>query len=145
MKHFHIKRMLKLCDFLDELPRTKFDFSIVREERKCGTVGCAMGWTPTVFPRLVKADSYVAGDRRKMDVVMRNGNSLADYIAVAVELFGISEIEASALFSPDEALYSDNAPFKKVLPPLPWTATPKQVSKRLRRFLKWKTKQTQNV
>lgn len=46
-------RLLKLAEFLDALPRSKFDIeSLVREERGgCGTVCCAIGWMPKVDPK----------------------------------------------------------------------------------------------
>lgn len=53
------RRLLKLADFLEELPPEKFNFFEVvssgeHNGHTCATVACAIGWTPKVFPRLVK-------------------------------------------------------------------------------------------
>lgn len=51
-------RLLKLASFLQKLKPEKFDIDRVVEEwdekKHCGTVCCAAGWTPAVFPRLVE-------------------------------------------------------------------------------------------
>lgn len=47
-------RMNKLADFLSTLPRRKFrmeDWVSEADDHKCGTVCCAVGWAPAVFPR----------------------------------------------------------------------------------------------
>jgi hypothetical protein len=43
-KAMNIEKLLKLCDFLDTLPPEKFNYD------KCGTVCCAVGWLPKLFP-----------------------------------------------------------------------------------------------
>jgi hypothetical protein len=48
-------RLQKLADFLKELPEEKFDYSALRNESECGTIACAVGWCPEVFPELVKS------------------------------------------------------------------------------------------
>ncbi len=61
------KRLLKLADFLDKLPRAKFDFGVIAMQdgkpmlealkagkERCGTVACAIGWMPAVFPRSLR-------------------------------------------------------------------------------------------
>ena len=41
----------KIIDFLDKLPTEKFDFlNEVRSE--CGSVACAVGWFPNIFPEV---------------------------------------------------------------------------------------------
>lgn len=58
------QRLLKLANFLDALPRKKFDLcsyvntenvdddvSVKKNLLNCGTTACAIGWCPTVFPR----------------------------------------------------------------------------------------------
>lgn len=122
-------RLRKLADFLDTLSPSQFDFNHVRgtyrETDDCGTVGCAIGWTPVVFPRLMK---FTEG---KQGVVHRSTGS-DDYDIVGQELFGISLDDAFALFGPMRSL--------------PWLnnkmvgndATPKQVAKSIRAFIEWK-------
>lgn len=52
MNKIQRKRFLRLADYLQRLPARKFNFSIFAQQKTCGTVGCAMGWTPAVFPSL---------------------------------------------------------------------------------------------
>ena len=42
-----------MADFLDKLPKKKFNFRrvVTQYEDGCGTVCCAIGWLPKVFPR----------------------------------------------------------------------------------------------
>lgn len=59
------ERLLKLASFLDVLPAAKFNFAVIAEEgdkpmlealaageHNCGTVACAIGWAPAIFPEL---------------------------------------------------------------------------------------------
>lgn len=54
-------RLVKLAQYLETIPDSKWDYGIIREERgkikvnggvklDCGTVGCALGYCPSVFP-----------------------------------------------------------------------------------------------
>lgn len=45
-------RLLKVARFLDTLTPDKWDFSqyVTAYENGCGTVCCALGWCPTIFP-----------------------------------------------------------------------------------------------
>lgn len=151
MKHFHKKRMQKLIDFLRQMRRKKFDFSLVAAKKpSCTTVGCAMGWTPVVFPGLVKfTDSdyepSTIEDKNKLflDVATRGQDSVSGYRSVAEKLFGLTSYEAEALFTPNtELIEIDENGYSKdhVLSGLPETATPKQVAARLEKFLRWKEK-----
>lgn len=93
-------RLLKLADFLEELPPEKFNFFKVvsRGEHNghtCATVACAIGWTPKVFPRLVKWH-YLKGIayfqvRNLKDEQLPGG----ECSGVAMYLFGITNEEAS--------------------------------------------------
>lgn len=60
METIHRERLEKLVNFLEELPEEQFYFGLViqkwNEARTCGTVGCALGWTPKLFPDLVGWD-----------------------------------------------------------------------------------------
>lgn len=137
MKAVHSKRLEKLAEFLDTLPRQKFNFEeFVREEGKpmaealkagtysCGTAACALGWTPAVFPRLVRWVKDATGRTRIADVA---GGQLTER-ALGQELFGLSESETVTLFYP-----KTHWVLPGVLPP---SATPKQVARHIRRFLK---------
>ena len=48
----YAERLLKIADFLEELPPEKFNFRDYVSESKndCGTVCCAIGWLPKIFP-----------------------------------------------------------------------------------------------
>lgn len=121
MTKLHKQRLAKLAAFLRELPSKKFDFQwVVREfdpKTNCGTVCCAVGWTPKVFPKLVKwADSSIK---------TREGRY--GFIATTELLFGLTGEEAERLFV-GKSRFSRYA----VLPP---NSTPKQVAKGIEQFL----------
>jgi hypothetical protein len=134
MKAVYRKRLLKLAAFLDTLPREKFDFAVVTRigkkpmlealkagHERCGTVGCAIGWMPAVFPRLVRWDenNYVC---LKGDVDDYNADRYA-----AERFFDLSDDEASCLFVPESS-------------GLGALATPKQVARHIRQFVRAKEK-----
>ena len=71
------KRLRKLIAFLRTLDSDHFDFEILRHEsNQCGTIACAIGWTPTVFPSLIKV--VMCGDTgdglKEYDVAIRGEN-----------------------------------------------------------------------
>ena len=130
MKHYHKKRLLKLCDFLEQLQRKDFNFNVVAERRSCGTIACAVGWTPAVFPRLVKWSPNKRGNRINIVLAKRHGKS--HYALVARSLFGLTSQDSLNLFTPWYDLYVG----KTELGMLTESATPKQVAKRIRKFVR---------
>lgn len=132
-KMTNYKRLNKLADFLDTLPNKKFDFDWVvgdyDRELQCGSVCCAMGWTPRVFPKLVE---WFEHDNNAFDVRMKGVSEEGDYIVTAMVLFDISYGEADQLFTPEE--------------PRPWMgnralsreASAKTVANSIRKFIEWK-------
>lgn len=121
------ERFVKLCDFLDKLPRKKFDFSMPYEvmptkEETCNSAGCAIGWTPSIFPKLVERT-------HSGDFAWRKEGRLS-YSGIAVRLFGLPRQTAWDLFAPE-----DNMCVDPELPQCSEVATPKQVAKMLRKFL----------
>lgn len=128
------KRLLKLADFLDQLPRQKFDFTVIgrlgtkpmaealkARKESCGTVGCAMGWMPAVFPRLTR---WVPLDSKNVSIALRRDGPPLEYDwAVAGIVFGLPLEETIYLFDPTT---SD----------LGRGATPKQVARHIRAFVK---------
>lgn len=129
------RRLNKLADFLDGLDPKKFDFASVvaksyrdQNGRLCGSVCCAIGWTPVVFPRVVEWGSELYC--RISPTIRQSG--LADFLDVGKSLFGLSYRESDALFSPLRAI--------------PWwpkryiseNALPKTVAKSIRKFIEWK-------
>ena len=122
------KRLLKLADHLDTVPRKVFNMGTWYDvdtdaAPSCQTQACAMGHATNVpaFRRLGlrKEQTYEDCNTKSYDVTMpgcRNGGGMD----AAVELFGIKRDDAEVLFSPAY----DKAP-----------ETPKQVAKRIRRFV----------
>lgn len=111
MKALHKNRLLKLAEFLDKLPKEKFDFSSVisKNEGKCGTICCAVGWLPTVFPRSWMWD-FVAGDETHINVFRKvpNGEDTksshhwhCDFWVDVSKFFGMTEKEVEQLFFPE--------------------------------------------
>src|SRR4051812_45220996 len=109
-KHF-LDRLVRLADFLDALPKQKFDFATVVSEggkpmmealkagkTECGTVACAIGWMPAAFPRDVKWSRSSVGDI--WGVELREHGASGNFQA-AERYFGITSVESSYLFSPD--------------------------------------------
>ena len=120
MKWWHKKRLQKLADFLKTLHHKKFNFAYIIND--CGTVGCAWGWTPVVFPKHLKwyNNSVVFKDNKL--------NTNFWFHEEAAYFFGITAEEALGLFSP-------NLQHKINLPNCDFNATPKQVAKNIQTFL----------
>lgn len=116
------KRLLKLADFIEKLPKHKLDMDTVGELRgskrmnfkECKSAACAMGWTPAVFPSLVKWRYD-----RTIPVVYVESPTAIDKAAMQ-EIFDIDDIDADILFGPARRNYT----------------TPKQVAKGIRRYVK---------
>jgi hypothetical protein len=119
------KRLLKLADFLTALPKQKFDFSVIAHEGEkpllkalkartehCGTVACAIGWMPAVFPRLVR---WILNRGWLLAVELKKGPAPAFMnFRAASEVFGISDDDAEYLFLPDRSGLGDQASAKRV-------------------------------
>lgn len=132
-KPVNIKRLLKLADFLDKLPRKSFDFSCTREERSCGSVGCAIGWTPNVFPRLV---AMTGGDWPMFGMKIRDGGDVEcylDYDDLGAELFNMPAKHSSRLFTPGQASPADGRRLSA-------SSRPTTVAKRIRVYARWAEK-----
>lgn len=127
------KRLIKLIEFLEKLPRRKFDFSKVVAKGKqnghyCGTVCCAAGWLPAIFPRLVK---WTPPDENLKAYIALRKQGVQTFSEVTESVFGMNYETAEYLFLPDKQRYVDSR-----LTSLPDTATPKQVARMLRAYLK---------
>jgi hypothetical protein len=113
-------RLLILADFLETVPRESFeikywvDHPATKPEGgkpgECGFAGCAIGWA--AHARLF--------DGLTLDVDAPRYAGLWDYDAVSA-CFGINDCDAAYLF--DGCSYN-------------WRATPKQVARRIRAFVK---------
>lgn len=94
------KRLSKLVGFLKDLPEEKFYFGrvITEHENNCGTVCCAIGWTPAIFPELVSWEE----DEDTVGRLVLNFNglkTLAGFGYIASELFEMPESVSTFLFS----------------------------------------------
>ena len=125
-------KLLKLADFLDKLPRKKFnmDSFVIKHGNtpdkislKCQAVACAFGWCTVVFPKsgLKLKKIYPINEYHDItyeyDIKYKNHTNFH----AAAKFFNIDLTESEILFMPD-----DN----------PKLNTPKQVAKRIRRFVK---------
>src|SRR5438093_919703 len=103
------KRLLKLADFLDELPREKFDFGQIAYQGgkpmaealklgavRCGTVACAIGWMPAVWPRELNWRERKMWYNKAINVVLCNDERVMNY-DVAENWFGLTETQVQVL------------------------------------------------
>lgn len=104
------ERLLKLVEFLNGLDPSEFQFSStidsVDEKNECGTVCCAMGWTPRVFPDLVEWAPYLLRSGAlstfmPLTIKLKCGHENSDsYADIAVQIFDIPRADAVYLFTP---------------------------------------------
>ena len=129
MNKIQAKRFKKLIDFLEELDDEKFYFGSVVSKfetvkgKRCGSVCCAIGWTPVVFPKQV---AWIEDMVR-----VKNYIEIIGYIDVASYLFGMSFSDADNLFSPFGQKYLE--------PPVTVCGnycTPKDFAKTMKEYLK---------
>lgn len=98
-------RLRKLAAFLYKLPPEKFYFGnyVLKAENGCGTVCCAIGWLPRVFPEDWHWVRSVYGD--PIAAVLKNSN-LCNYIAGyqplvhAEKYFKLNSADTHYLFHP---------------------------------------------
>jgi hypothetical protein len=139
MKKLYINRMRRLIKFLRNLPAENFNFAYVSAggikkgvklgNRECGAVGCAIGWTPRVFPNIVE---YAPRSENKFIFVNGVGGP-ENYRRVAEKLFGIDFSTAHALFTPNCQSLLEG------LTDLSIHATSNEVADMLEEFLKTQT------
>jgi hypothetical protein len=138
-KHVGRKRMLKLIDHLEEKPRGEFRYSAVvapKDEEKydereylpweCPTVACVIGSCPLVFPHLMK---YISTKDSGWQLAWKDTGDMTHYDYAGMELFGLTFQHSVALFTPNKQHFIG-------YPNLDRNATPKQVAKMLRRYVK---------
>jgi hypothetical protein len=123
------RRLLKLADFLETVPRKRFDFtSWVGEnwkgdrELSCGTTACALGWA-TTMPLFRGLGLRLAKSRWGPYVTLGNMRKDKSSMIAAERVFDISYGDAEYLFVPG---------FSK----LGHSATPKMVARQIRQFVK---------
>jgi hypothetical protein len=124
MKAFHAKRLLKLADFLDALPRESFNLATWFRETDCGTVACAAGWACTIPAfkraglRIAKSESPHHAPQVIPTLTDAAGETYFGFDACA-EFFGLLMGDSYHLFGPDEYRTGRRT-------------TPKAVAKRIR-------------
>lgn len=123
------ERFETLIGFLDTLEPEKFYFCAVvgdHDAAGCGTVCCAIGWTPQLFPDMAEWGQTTDGDV----VVWSKPGMASDYDEVASEIFGLPVETCSHLFAP-----RCQKGVASALPECGLDATPKEVAAMLRKFL----------
>lgn len=122
MNYLQRCKMDKLANFLSKLPKKHFDLEHVIllrnqgnkedleeigktfEAKQCGSVGCAMGWTPSVFPKDFSwhIDTWEEDGEQyhEAELVDVDGNH-EEYDDMAMDFFGITRKEAYYLFNPE--------------------------------------------
>lgn len=137
MKAIHRRRLEKLADHIatGKLGHRRFDFRCINEgdydEKGCGTLGCAWGELPFVFPRTFHYSK---------SGVLWAGESNVTFIGAmpVCRFLGITPEEASQLFAPHTDLPWRRNKRRFPLSFLLNNATRRQVAANIRRFLKWK-------
>lgn len=126
------KRLVKLAEHLEKgkLGHKKFSFAVYNvgatQPKSCGTMGCAIGELPILFPKLWTWDSYNDPSLRKKEYPMDTRDEVQEF-------FGLDLDEIQHLFYP----YQQNPQHYggKILGD---DATRKQVAKGIREFIKIK-------
>lgn len=165
-------RLEELASFLTKMSAKKFNFNQVVTDAKevrigskqevCGSICCAVGWTPRLWPSEVQwqKTSFNYGPQFVLVFLTDEGlEQTQDYADVAHKIFNISFSDACDLFSPTSDLYEDDCgsgreikihriAWEKYLPnnltskSLHSKAHPRTVAASIRAFIKWKKAET---
>jgi hypothetical protein len=128
------KRLLKLADFLEKLKPARFDYGewVGKTwqgglDLSCGTTACALGWAAAMpeFRRLGLRLIAYDPEHPEGGGTVRDIETGAEDQDAAVRVFGLDSLGACELFLP-----GPGGDFPKA------DATPKQVAKHIRRFVK---------
>ena len=139
------RRLLKLADFLDELPKERFDYREWVDNNwngkldiSCNSKACAFGWASTIKSfrklglRLMKTQNFGYG---YICLAKEDGTTYGDEFVAGRVIFGLTEEETSFLFIPNHPYDLDDG--NELCSPSD-EATPKQVAKHIRKFVKFK-------
>lgn len=132
MNQIQANRLAKLISFLEELEPEKFEFAKIRtEDSRCGTTACAIGWTPEIFPNLVRIRT-----RRKYKRILSKQGFLIEpvmrdnpkhlFSKIPERLFGLH----SDVFCPNSQNWLE-MPDGSTLPNVRRSASPKTVANML--------------
>jgi hypothetical protein len=128
-------RLLRLADFLEALPRKRFDFNHWvgdnwegKEDLSCGTTACALGWATTI-PSLRKAGLRMdPGGFVTLERFLKGQEHSYGYSAsfsAGKEVFDLSDEEFRFAFVPHGQSYNGRKP-------APEEATPQRVGRNIR-------------
>ena len=98
------ERLEKLIGFIENLPDEKFEFDewVTGFDTKngCGTVCCAFGWTPSVFPESWewRHDDYHDKDYPELKTMPIATGRLPEYGDYRHEFFGVSKKTFGRIF-----------------------------------------------
>ena len=141
-------RLLLVAEKLESLPKERFYFNHwVGDDWKgatdlsCGTTACALGWATTI-PKLRELGLHLehlkyinmAGGYNAITLRTRTG------LGAAMELFNIMEDEAESMFIPGDEFDDPLSICGRNIDRLSPDATAKQVARRIRAFVKNKTR-----
>lgn len=135
-------RLLKLANHLENWRKDKkvghkeFNFSTISTSEStdvCGSAGCAVGELPVVFPRHFKYDKI---GEEAIAPVLKKDNDLIDFAAAEV-FFDLEKDDVYGLFAPNSQQSLSNY-YETLFKSLPAYATPKQVARNIRKFVKVK-------
>lgn len=148
-----LKRLLRLADGLEKVPQPAFDYGEIMAVPKdggkaplealkagggCGTAGCAIGWGPSILPKVLAWRSNGGygmrtddrgGLTKTMRVCLRGQSGLSSYTSVGQHAFALTYDEADYLFTPGMGHPRDG---RRVAPPD--GASAKRVARHIRRF-----------
>lgn len=135
--HVGLRRLEKLCDLLENLPRKRFDYSHWvgedwqgKPDLSCGTTACALGWATTIPSlRRLGLRLYKAEDQSDQSEVQLNGKYESGQEVFGDDTYGLFQPEC-----PTVAGYSPGA-----------KATPKAVAKHIRKYIAIKRGQRKPV
>lgn len=146
------KRLLKLAAFLRTMPKAKFDFGTIMDvrgkpplealkagEHPCGTVGCAVGWMPAVWPKQVK---WAGNFTPWVKLVGHSYNFAGRSFDTAEKFFGLSYADVRYLFNPgnQDNPWNDDHGITDWSRPrnnhLPYNSSPKRIAAHIRKFVK---------
>lgn len=142
-EYIYKRRLLKLADFLDQLPEERFYYARWvgsdwegKANLSCGTTACALGWATTIPAfrrlglRLIK-DPW-SGTIVTMKYYDYINNASADAANV---IFGLSRVEFEYLFIPSNESCTILPEYGLNQPSPNANATPKDVAEHIRKFV----------
>jgi hypothetical protein len=127
-----LDKMKTLIAFLKNLDKSKFDINHIISQydykNQCGTVCCAIGWFPAIFPeecQWYESELFIHGKSKI-------------FSKIAHDVLGIPERHADVLFSPFDIVKSHDHCMKVSMPYITlcdYRSTPLEVAEMLERYV----------